>query len=127
MKDSENVLQSPLFQAVAGLAFESVMVTKATSDHTNSVIVYVNEAFTSLTGYSAEEVIGKTPGLLQGPKTEIGVKERLADDLKNNRIFHGDTINYRKDGSTFVIEWKIAPVMDGDEVTHYVAVQRAVG
>ena len=127
MKDSEDVLQSPLFQAVAGLAFESVMVTKATSDHTNSVIVYVNEAFTSLTGYSAEEVIGKTPGLLQGPKTEIGVKERLADDLKNNRIFHGDTINYRKDGSTFVIEWKIAPVMNGDEVTHYVAVQRAVG
>lgn len=127
MKDSEDVLLSPLFQAVAGLAFESVMVTKATSDHTNSVIVYVNDAFTSLTGYSAEEVIGKTPGLLQGPRTERGVKERLADDLKNNRIFHGDTINYRKDGSSFVIEWKIAPVMDGDEVTHYVAVQRAVG
>ncbi|WP_138440122.1 PAS domain-containing protein [Marinobacter alexandrii] len=127
MNDSKDVLQSPLFQAVAGLAFESIMVTKASSDHTNSVIVYVNPAFSNLTGYSADEVIGKTPGLLQGPKTERGVKERLAEDLKNNRTFHGDTINYRKDGSTFIIEWKIAPVMDGDEVTHYVAVQRAVG
>ena len=51
----------------------------------------------------------------------------MSEDLKNNRTFHGDTINYRKDGSAFVIEWKISPVMDGDEVTHYVAVQRAIG
>ncbi|KPQ30011.1 MAG: PAS domain S-box [Marinobacter excellens HL-55] len=127
MNNSEDILQSPLFQTVADLAFESIMVTKATSDHTNSVIIYVNQAFSNLTGYSADEVIGKTPGLLQGPRTESGVKERLADDLKNKRTFHGDTINYRKDGSSFVIEWKIAPVMDGDEVTHYVAVQRAIG
>jgi PAS domain S-box-containing protein len=127
MNNSEDVLQSPLFQTVAGLAFESIMVTKASSDHTNSVIIYVNQAFSNLTGYSAAEVIGKTPGLLQGPKTERGVKERLSDDLKNNRTFHGDTINYRKDGSSFIIEWKISPVMDGDKVTHYVAVQRAIG
>jgi len=127
MKNSEDVLQSPLFQTVAGLAFESIMVTKASSDHTNSVIIYVNQAFSNLTGYSAAEVIGKTPGLLQGPKTERGVKERLSEDLKNNRTFHGDTINYRKDGSSFIIEWKISPVMDGDKVTHYVAVQRAIG
>jgi PAS domain S-box-containing protein len=127
MDNSEDILQSPLFQTVADLAFESIMVTKATSDHTNSVIIYVNQAFSNLTGYSADEVIGKTPGLLQGPRTERGVKERLAEDLRNNRTFHGDTINYRKDGSSFVIEWKISPVMDGDEVTHYVAVQRAIG
>jgi len=127
MVNSKDVLQSPLFQTVAGLAFESIMVTEASSDHKNSVIIYVNQAFSNMTGYSADEVIGKTPGLLQGPKTERGVKERLSDDLKNNRTFHGDTINYRKDGSAFIIEWKISPVMDGDEVTHYVAVQRAIG
>ena len=70
MDNSEDILQSPLFQTVADLAFESIMVTKATSDHTNSVIIYVNQAFSNLTGYSADEVIGKTPGLLQGPRTE---------------------------------------------------------
>ena len=42
MDNSEDILQSPLFQTVADLAFESIMVTKATSDHTNSVIIYVN-------------------------------------------------------------------------------------
>lgn len=126
MNTSNDVLQSPLFQTVADLAFESIMVTKATADHKNSVIIYVNQGFSNLTGYSADEVLGKTPGLLQGPETESGVKERLAEDLKNNRTFHGTTINYRKDGSRFTIEWKIAPVMDGDETTHYVAVQRAI-
>lgn len=126
MSNSQDVLQSPLFQTVARLAFESIMVTEVTDDHTNSKIIFVNQAFSNLTGYSPEEVIGKTPGLLQGSETEEGVKERLTEDLKNNRTFHGDTINYRKDGSAFTIEWKISPVMDGDKVTHYVAVQRAI-
>ena len=126
MTDSKQMLQSPLFQAVAGLTFDSVMVTEATDDHRNSVIIYVNQAFTDLTGYSADEVLGKTPGLLQGPETEKAVIDRLSDDLQNHRTFHGSTINYRKDGSPFTIEWKVSPVMDGSEATHYVAVQRAV-
>jgi PAS domain S-box-containing protein len=126
MNHSKELLESPLFKTVADLAFESVMVTEATADHKNSVIIYVNQAFSNLTGYSADEVIGKTPGLLQGPETESGVKDRLSEDLKNNRTFHGNTINYRKDGSAFTIEWKIAPVMDGDKASHYVAVQRAI-
>ena len=126
MTHSKELLQSPLFQSVAGLTFDSVMVTEATADHKNSVIIYVNQAFTDLTGYSADEVSGKTPGLLQGPETDKAVTDRLSEDLKNNRTFHGRTINYRKDGTPFEIEWKVSPVMDGDTATHYVAVQRAV-
>jgi PAS domain S-box-containing protein len=125
MNNSNELLQSPLFKSVAGLAFESVMVTDATDDHKDSVIIYVNQAFTDLTGYSADEVLGKKPGLLQGPETEKAVTDQLAEDLKSHRTFHGSTINYRKDGTPFKIEWKVSPVMDGDKVTHYVAVQRA--
>lgn len=125
MTNSRELLQSPLFQSVAGLTFDSVMVTEATDDHKNSVIIYVNQAFTDLTGYLADDVMGKTPGLLQGPDTDKTVTDRLSDDLKNNRTFHGSTVNYRKDGTPFKIEWKVSPVMDGNKTTHYVAVQKA--
>ena len=45
-----------------------------------------------MTGYEAEDVLGKTPGLLQGPDTDKAVTDRLAEDLRNNRTFHGSTV-----------------------------------
>lgn len=124
MKEQENSLNSPLFKAAADLAFDSVMVSRATDPHGGSEIVYVNDRFTDLTGYQADEVIGKTPGLLQGPDTEKTVTDRLAEDLRNGRTFHGQTVNYRKDGSAFQIEWKVTPVINEGQTTYYLAVQR---
>lgn len=100
------------------------MVTRAADESGASEIVYVNDRFTDLTGYSADEVMGKTPGLLQGPKTDREVLNRLEVDLAADRVFHGRTINYRKDGSEFEIEWKVERVIDIDGVTYYIAVQQ---
>lgn len=117
--------QSPLFQALANLNFDSLMVTEPTDEPGASRIVFVNHKFTELTGYSADEVIGDTPGMLQGERTDPDVIERLADDLRSGRTFHGQTINYRKDGTPFEIEWKVTSVLDDTgNATHYVAVQR---
>lgn len=120
-----NLVQSPLFQALANLNFDSVMVTEPSDQPGGSRIVFVNEKFTELTGYNADEVVGETPGMLQGARTDSEVIKRLADDLRGGRTFHGQTINYRKDGTPFEIEWKVTSVLDdADNVTHYVAVQR---
>ncbi len=124
MNDTTKSFETPLFQALADLNFDSVMVTEATNDEGNSKIVYVNDKFTELTGYQADEVVGRTPGLLQGPRTEKEVTDRLAEEVRDGRTFHGSTINYRKDGSTFNIEWKVTPVTQNGRVTHYLAVQR---
>lgn len=126
MTEAKDVLESPLFKAVTDLAFDSIMVTEATDDQGASKIVAVNQRFTDMTGYSAAEVMGQTPGLLQGPETDKAVTDQLAEDLRQGRTFHGKTVNYRKDGSAFDIEWKVAPVKHQGEVTHYVAVQRDV-
>lgn len=121
-------IKTPLFQALASLNFESIMVTEPTDKPGASRIVFVNEMFTEMTGYSADEVIGQTPGVLQGTRTDPEVLERLAEDLSAGRTFHGQTINYRKDGTPFEIEWKVTPVLDdASKVTHYVAVQRCIG
>ena len=124
MSDKQQALSSPLFEALADIAFSSVMVTKATDENGGSEIVYVNERFTELTGYSADEVMGGTPGMLQGPKTEREVLDRLASEVSQGHTFHGRTVNYRKDGSEFDIEWKVRRVLDIDDVTYYIAVQQ---
>ncbi len=124
MIDKSQALSSPLFESLAQISFSSVMVTRAIDESGASEIVYVNDRFTDLTGYSADEVMGKTPGLLQGPKTDREVLNRLEADLAGNRVFHGRTINYRKDGSEFEIEWKVARVIDIDGETYYIAVQQ---
>ena len=113
-----------LFYEAARNAFNSIMVTEAT-DAGNGPIVFVNDAFTDLTGYTEDEVLGETPGLMQGPDTEQDVLDRLREDLEAGKVFQGETVNYKKDGTPFDIEWKVAPVEnDAGDVTHYVAIQR---
>jgi len=57
MKDSQEFLDSPMFRALADLSFDSVMVTEATDDNGGHKVIFVNQAFTNMTGYSAEEVL----------------------------------------------------------------------
>jgi PAS domain S-box-containing protein len=105
-------------------SFHGIMITRAEPGYP---VVYVNMAFSQLTGYSSEEIIGKSPAILQGPKTDRAVLDRLNQALSEGRLFHGEAINYRKDGSEFVMEWKIVPIKNENEVTsHYLALQRDV-
>ena len=103
--------------------FSSVMLTSASDGYR---IKYVNSAFTELTGYMPEEVIGRDPSLLQGPKTDRSLLTQLREKLNNGDTFHGKTVNYRKDGSEFMMEWKIYPIKNASQETaFFMAVQRA--
>ena len=59
-------------------------------------IVYVNETFVKDTGYSAEEVIGKTPRILQGPKTDPAARLRMREAFKKWHPIREDVLNYKK-------------------------------
>lgn len=112
-----------LLRGLADLSFDAITITRS-SDSSGPEIVYVNDAFTQLTGYPYEEVIGRTPGMLQGSQTDSAVLTRLDETVKRGETFHGRAINYRKDGSPFEMEWKVMPLGEVDGVAHYVAVQR---
>ena len=111
-------------QALAQIR-ESVVITKADLDLPGPEIVYVNHAFTVMTGYQPEEVIGKTPRILQGPKTNRKVREKIRSQLSKGESFEGEDINYRKDGTEFAIDWYIEPLHDENgAIAYWVAVQR---
>ena len=100
------------------------MVTEASPGYP---ILYVNPAFCQMTGYGPQEILMKSPVILQGPKTDAAVLERLSRDIEAGRVFHGRAINYRKDGSEFMMEWKIAPIRNAmGEIRHYLAIQKDV-
>ena len=113
-----------LLEASMEESFNSVMITEAKPGFP---VVYVNPAFCDLTGYGPHEVVGKSPSILQGPNTDQEVLDRLNKNIEEGELFHGQAINYRKDGSEFMMDWKIAPIRnEEDEITHYLAIQQKV-
>ena len=88
-------------------------------------IVYVNEAFTRMTGYAPHEVLGQTPRILQGPRTDPLARARIRAALEDWKPIQIELLNYRKDGSEFWVELSITPVADSTGWFRYwVSVQR---
>lgn len=90
-------------------------------------IIYANAAWHKMTGYSRAEVAGKTPRILQGPRTDRKLLGRLREDLLARRIFHGQTWNYRKNGEPFMMNWYCYAVYgERGKPIYYVAEQEDV-
>jgi PAS domain S-box-containing protein len=105
-----------------------VMITEADpSPAEGHRIVFVNEAFVRMTGYTREEVLGRGPKLLQGPETDTAVLQRLGDALRRWEPCSVELLNYTKGGQRYWVEMSIVPVRDDSGwVTHWVAVERDV-
>lgn len=107
---------------------DAVLITKAESPvPLGPTIIYVNDAFTRMTGYSYHDVVGKSPRLLQGPLSGTEGPARIREALKRWDPIEIQLMNYRKDGSTFWVELSITPVCDeAGWYTHWISVQRDV-
>jgi PAS domain S-box-containing protein len=122
--ESYKYIMKRLLEASMEESFNSIVITEAGKGYP---IIYVNNAFCELTGYGPHEVMGKSPSMLQGPNTDGEVIQRLNQNIKDGELFHGQAVNYRRDGSEFMMEWKIAPIRnERDEITHFLAIQRDV-
>lgn len=91
-------------------------------------IEWVNDAFTRITGYRSEEVLGRKPGeFLQGPETDPSIVRTMSEHLQEKRGFIVEVINYHKDGSKYWVSIEVQPILSaGGEVTNFVAIERDI-
>ena len=97
-----------------------IVVTDKDLEAPGPRILYVNKKWEEITGYSKEEVLGKSPRILQGPNSCRETLGKLKDCLKNGQKFEGTTINYTKDGTQVDMAWLTIQYMSG----YFVAIQK---
>ncbi len=117
-----------LLESVITNTTDAVLITEAEPlNEPGPRIIYVNEAFTRMTGYSAYDVIGKTPRILQGPKSDREELKRLSDAMRSFQPCEITIVNYHKNGDEFWINFAVSPVTDEKgRHTHFIAIQRDV-
>jgi PAS domain S-box-containing protein len=118
-----------LLESVVTHASDAILITEAepTDASFEPRILYVNPAFSKMTGYSVADIRGKSPRILLGPKTNRKELDRLRAALKARRQVRVELVNYAKDGAEFNVEMDISPVANSEgKFTHWVAIQRDI-
>lgn len=116
-----------LLESVAVNANDAVIITDANLESPGPTIVYVNEAFTRISGYSASEALGKSPRFLQGNSTDKKTLAALRRALEQGENFKGELKNYGKKGGSYWLDISVSPVKDeSGKVTHFVAIERDI-
>lgn len=114
-----------LFESVVVNGNDGVIITDANVD--NPTITYVNSRFVQLSGYAPEEVLGKTPRILQGEKTDRAQVKKIRAAIKAARPVQVELINYRKDQSEYWVDLNIVPIVNAEgTLTNFVGMQRDI-
>jgi PAS domain S-box-containing protein len=129
-RDHERDVQLALLEASVARLNDIVLISKAEPFDSQSggpKVVYVNDAFERRTGFSREEIIGDTPRILQGPKTQREELDRIRTALGNWEPVRAELINYTKAGEEFWLELDIVPLANEEGwYTHWIAVERDI-
>ncbi|MCH2193257.1 PAS domain-containing protein [Kordia sp.] len=100
--------------------YEALIITDI-----NQNIIWVNEGFTNMTGYSQKYAINKTPRFLQGAQTSVETKNRIREKIQLQQPFKEVIINHKKDKTTYKCEVNIIPLYS-EETTHFIALEKQV-
>ena len=116
------------FSAIVQNAKDVVIVTEASPiDVPGPKIIYVNDAFTETTGYSAEEVIGKTPRIFQKKGTDKEELSKIREALEKKEPVRVTLRNFSKTGKEYWVDISILPLRDTEgKVTHFASIQRDI-
>ena len=125
---SRELLESRVFeeaQLLQARAFDAFIQGVCITDPytAGNPIVYVNDGFVRLTGFSRDESIGRNCRLLQGRETSPDSLDKIREAIRQQKPCFVEILNYRKDGSPFWNALSIAPIFEDGRLTHFVGVQ----
>jgi PAS domain S-box-containing protein len=125
-KEEENRLK--LFESVIKNSNDAVTIAENTNDPDfPRKIIFVNKAFTDITGYSLKDVLGKPTGIISGEKTDKKELQRLHENILKLQPTVVELLNYKKSGETFWVNQTILPILNQkDECTHWISIKRDI-
>jgi len=122
-------LQTFLYKAIIENSTDGIVVTDVgkMDKPDGPRIIYANDTYLQMTGYSKEEVIGKTPRILQGPETDRTELDKLRTAIEKGIPGRAELINYKKNGEKFWTSISIFPVMDEQgNCTNWIGIKRDI-
>lgn len=127
-KQKEEEQRLKLLETVITQTKDAVVITDTDiSQSPIPNIIFVNQAFTKMTGYKPKEVIGKSPVMFAGPKSDMSELEKLSTAIKNYKECFIETVSYKKNGDEYWVNFSMIPVTNKEgEHSHWISIQRDV-
>lgn len=127
-KQKEEEQRLKLLETVITQTKDSVIITEANlNDGKIPKIVYINPAFSTMSGYSSEEIIGKSPNIFIDPNSDNEEYKKLITAIKNKEECQVETISYTKNKEEYWVSFSMLPVNNSDnELSHWVSIQRDI-
>ncbi len=127
-KQKEEELRLKLLETVIVQTKDSIIITEADfNERKLPKIVYVNPAFSVMTGYTSDELIGESPDILKGPNSDITDIKKIISAIKNREESLIEMISYKKNKEQFWLRFSMIPIYNSEnELSHWVSIQRDV-
>jgi len=127
-KQKEEEQRLKLLETVITQSRDSILITEANSaDRKIPRIVYVNPAFSQMSGYQSNEIIGKSPNIFKGPKSDSEELKKLLKAIKNEEECLIETITYTKKKEEYWVRFSMIPIFNNESViTHWISIQRDI-
>lgn len=127
-KQKEEEQRLKLLETVITQAKDSIIITEPDLQDGNiPKIVYVNLAFSTMSGYTPDEIIGESPSIFVGPNSDMQEYEKLSFSIKNKQECQIETISYKKNKEEYWVGFSMLPVYNSDgELSHWVSIQRDI-
>ena len=124
-KQKEEEQRLKLLETVITQSKDSILITEANSaSHRIPKIVYVNPAFSEMSGYQSNEIIGKSPNIFKGPKSDSDELKKLLRAIKNEEECLIETISYTKQKEEYWVRFSMIPIFNNEGIiSHWISIQ----